>query len=145
VTADPLTAKPTCHVCGQRDSVLLRRNTTRNGTSQVFWYCFRCQRYATLPVRWLPHMVAEQIAAQIGKTFNDIPVLVDWRDESQPCVICGSFDTEYHHWMPQVLASKPAVATEWSTWSTQGAPLCRRHHLLWHDQVTPWMAGHDKK
>jgi hypothetical protein len=135
-------AVPECNKCSKKNNVKLRRNVISNGDNQVFWYCTGCKCYAEKPARWLHHALVNELIAKHGATIANIPILSDYRDPQQPCAICGEYGTEYNHWMPQMLAEREDVAPEWPRWADMGAYLCRKHHILWHDLVTPWMPGH---
>jgi hypothetical protein len=129
-----------CKRCSKSDKVLLRRQIAANGSTQWFYYCAACEQYAE-PGHWLPAAMVIDALTQRGHVVDDVPILHNYTTGSQPCAVCGNQDTEYNHWLPQMLADKPDVRDEWAAWSQQGAYLCRRHHNLWHNLVTPWMPG----
>jgi hypothetical protein len=136
-----LAKRPLCHKCEQEKTVKLCRLKAANGTIMVNWYCTACNAYAEQPVKWISHPLVALILQPYGKTIDDLHMIQDYTGQAEPCVICGSPNTEYNHWMPQTLAEREPVKPEWSQWSRQGAYLCRLHHQLWHKLVTPWMPG----
>jgi len=96
-----------------------------------------CERWAEKPVHWLKHdSLREKLEAQ-GNTLEEIPTVGDYSG-LQPCVICGE-PGEIHHWAPQAL--QEAFGEEWIKWPT--APLCLKHHRLWHRVVTPALVYHN--
>jgi hypothetical protein len=133
--------KPVCQHCQSEQHVKLRRRINANGATAVFWYCLTCQRSAELNGRALKHERAAALLAPHGKTIDDLPIVDDYRTNGEPCIICGERETEFNHWLPQTYATLPEIASEWSTWANVGAPLCHRHHLLWHRIVTPQLPG----
>ena len=129
-----MTARPPCPACAA--PMLLRKQIASNGAVQIGWYCMTCETWG-MPGQWVPH---KEIAGQLafgGWTIENIPIVNDYRDV--PCAICGKIGTEVHHWMPQKFKDHPDVEAEWQAWQAQTAPLCKYHHDLWHDLVTPWM------
>ena len=131
--------KPACRQCGKTQRVRVRRIINAGGGAMFAWRCLECNTWAENPLRYLSHTAMTEIAAAIGKTLDDIPIQDDYR---QSCVICGGRDgAENHHWMPQALNDHPEVAPQWAAWEQFGALLCKYHHDLWHDLVTPWMPG----
>jgi hypothetical protein len=55
-----------------------------------------------------------------------LAVVQDLRRVNPPCVVCGQWGTEFHHWAPKELFGR----TEAEHWPT--AWLCREHHVYWH-------------
>ena len=126
--------RPTCTSCNV--PMLLRKQIASNGTKQIGWYCVQCERWEQ-PTRWLAHKDVTDCLRAYQATIDNIPTVNDYRDV--PCVVCGQIGTETHHWMPQKFNSHPDVEAEWPAWQSLQAPLCKYHHDLWHDLVTPWM------
>ena len=130
-----LSVDKTCDVCeifGHNEHH--SRKMTRNGQSQIYASCTRCEYVSLI----LPHSLftSEQI--------ETMPIFRDNRCSacggngcelcvSTPCVRCRSYTAiEYHHWAPRHLFGD---ADEWP-----GSLLCRDCHRLWHATVTPNMA-----
>lgn len=133
--------RPTCFRCQAADKrIVLRRNVTANGVSQIYWWCLECEQPAENASGWLPHVAVRAYLAQWGKSIDDIPIIADYR-AGYPCVICGNTATEYHHYLPRMIAEHPEIKPQWPAWDAQGAYLCKYHHDLWHDLVTPDMPG----
>jgi len=86
----------------------------------------------------LAHDTVTSILAQYRASIDALPIVADYRER---CTVCGQPGAEYNHWMPQMLATLPEVRKEWKAWNGLGANLCKYHHDLWHDLVTPWMPG----
>lgn len=133
--------KPNCYRCQRSQDIVLRRNIAANGTSQVFWYCKKCKDQAAWGGAWIAHPIVMQYLSHWSKTIDDIPVAKDYRQQTPTCIICGSSDTEYHHWFPQKFYDDEEVKPQAALWSEVGAYLCRYHHRLWHRIVTPYMPG----
>lgn len=73
--------------------------------------------------------------AQVGKVIahdkadapvSDLEVGIDERAANPPCVRCGAFGTQLHHWMPRDLVP-PGEADRWPT-----DYLCPECHDWWH-------------
>jgi len=104
-------AQPTCP--HRRDDVDLVR-IFANGSQHVYRGCADCGR----PLeggQWLRHQSAE-----------DIPIGLDDRTSRPPCVRCGTFGTELHHFAPRAVFG----AEEAEMWPT--AWLCPDCHDYWH-------------
>jgi hypothetical protein len=43
--------------------------------------------------------------------------------------------------MPQMFAERPGIAEDWPRWYNVSAYLCKHHHRIWHQTVTPYMPG----
>ncbi len=125
--------RPACVHCGHNNTKL-RRQIIANGANQIAWWCINCQRWAVTPVRWISYYEAERLLKPYGANIGQIPVVEDYSNRL-PCIICGA-PGELHHWAPQSL--KSCFGEEWSKWPL--APLCVKHHLLWHQLVTPTLA-----
>ena len=128
-----LIAIPTCGHCGG-DNVKMRRQIIANGGSQFAWRCLDCDRWAEKPPKWIKHEEVEVLLKRYHKTLDDILTVEDYSN-LQPCVVCGE-PGEVHHWAPQALESE--FGADWYKWPT--APLCLRHHLLWHKVITPTLS-----
>lgn len=122
--------RPTCAHCGSTN-IKLRRQIIANGTSQVAWRCLECNRWAESPARWLKHVEVEALLDPYNVTLGELAIVADYRD-AQACVVCGE-PGELHHWAPQAYADQ--FGDEWYLYPM--APLCPRHHRLWHEIVTP--------
>jgi hypothetical protein len=133
--------KPNCRYCQSDKHVKLRRRVNGNGSIAVYWYCLDCEKGAELGERSISHSRANEYLAPYGKTIDDLPIVADYTHESEPCLICGARDTEFNHWLPQMFAERSDVQPDWQVWQNVGAPLCHKHHLLWHRVVTPYMPG----
>jgi hypothetical protein len=128
---------PPCERCGSTN-VKLRRQIIGSGAVQIAWWCTVCKRWAQRVPRWLPHayVTLALSALKPARTIEDIPVVSDY-SETSPCIICGG-PSESHHWAPRALSD--AFGDDWDKWPQ--APLCVRHHRMWHDIVTPNLGKH---
>lgn len=118
--------RPACYRCNGQ--AVLRRNTTSNGYPQVGWFCIPCNRWAVKGQPFIARTEAEAIAGRWKKTLNDIPQIGS--NSEDVCIICGSPQTEIHHFAPQEFAGQ---FDEWAKWPT--AALCPFHHTQWHEIV----------
>lgn len=119
-----------CDHCNGKE-LKLRRQVTGSGVAQVAWRCIECDRWAQKPPVWIGHLSLSDYLKQFGSVIDDIPLVADYSDQ-QACIICGE-PGEWHHFAPQALSL--AFGDDWLKWPC--APLCVRHHRLWHDTVTP--------
>jgi len=122
-----------CPQCNTQVRAQLVRNITRNGASQVYWFCLLHQG-ATHPASYIKH----ELITNFGVNIDDLPVKENYSG-MELCAVCGSPTTENHHWAPSYL-----FADDSNRWPQ--SPLCPRHHRLWHQMVTPNMtegAGDD--
>lgn len=122
--------KPRCAHC-QGESVKLRANVTSSGVRQVAWRCLSCERWAEKPVHWIGYAALTVYLRQFKASLDDIPIVHDY-SSATPCVICGE-PGEMHHWAPRAYQAR--FGDDWVLWPM--APLCQRHHHLWHTIVTP--------
>lgn len=129
---------PKCVLCGPQSEVKLRRIVNAASVSMFAWYCLHCKSWVETPVRYFKHDVILPALAKQGAQADDIPIVADYRLQ---CQICGHVGAEYHHWLPQMFKEHPDITQQWPTWEQQGINLCKYHHDLWHDLVTPWMPG----
>lgn len=91
-----------------------------------------CNRSAQENGPALPYEEVKKVLAPFGQSIDDLPIVKDNTNSQEVCVVCGS-PAEWHHWAPTAYAEK--FGEDWSLYPT--APLCRYHHFLWHDIVTP--------
>ena len=78
----------------------LARQVAANGSSQVGWRCYGCERWAE--TRWYGHDEVKNHIAKWGYEFDQIPVVADYRSNAK-CAVCGTFGGEIHHFAPQSL------------------------------------------
>jgi hypothetical protein len=126
---------PKCERCGG-EHVKLRRLVIGNGDCLVAWRCLDCNRWASNPVQWLAHEAANAMLAKWGKKVQSLDKVDDYSAKGTPCLVCGDHDTEWHHVAPEALAEQ--FGGEWICWPV--IPLCRKHHILWHQIVTPGLS-----
>jgi len=88
---------------------------TASGARYVFEGCQTC-RASLSPGQWIN---------QVGIDVASLPVAVDRRTQNPPCVVCGRFGTERHHWAP-----REVFGDEADHWPV--AWLCRECHAEWH-------------
>jgi hypothetical protein len=91
------------------------RQVAANGAVYLYLGCADCQA-PTSPGEWL---------RQDGVDLSQIPVAVDRRTQNPPCVVCGRWGTELHHWAPRHIFGDQA--DHWPT-----AWLCKECHAYWH-------------
>jgi len=116
-----------CLKCEQDRTVVLVRNITSSGTSQVFWMCETCEKRAEK--KFIKHEIIEGS----GYVIDEIRIKEDYSNQT-PCIICGE-PGEFHHWMPQAFIKEYSLN---SKWYRIGDFLCHHHHVdIWHDIVTP--------
>lgn len=118
-----------CIHCKAKRQARLVRTISSSGVSMVFWECETCQKNAIAPGYFIPH---EKITS-CGILIETIPVTRDYRTQVDKCAVCGELGTEYHHWAPRYVFGEDA-----DLWP--GAYLCRRHHMEWHNRITPEMS-----
>lgn len=129
-----------CDYCGD-DRVSLRRTIAGNGSIMYFWYCAECRWHARKTDQWVGHaVIAEMVGVGLYDSPEDIPIHVDYKSEFR-CEICGRHGAEYHHWAPRSMAR--FFGDDWVRWP--GAYLCKAHHDLWHEVVTPYLHGRRSK
>lgn len=99
---------------------ILFRQINSNGAHVAVERCRLCGRN---PNKGKPFLSKKDIP-----NFDELPLLVDYSKQSEPCVVCGSKDgSEYHHFAPRHLFDN---ADEWPTgW------LCMKHHNEWHKKT----------
>lgn len=118
-----------CQTCGGTRYVKLVRNIAANGTSQVYWLCETHNGAAG-------QFIAHDMVKSAGINIDDLPVVENYSGR-EPCAVCGSMETELHHWLPRHLS--PDKADEYPK-----SYLCHYHHMLWHELVTPDMNRREK-
>jgi len=131
--------KPYCRWCGKQPPVRLRLRINSNGSVSVFWFCIECRKGAQKGEPAISHEEAQHILDPHGVYVDNLEVVVDYRTDKHPCLICGDTDTEYNHWMPQMFRKREDVWPDWGEWNSTGSFLCRKHHTIWHTHVTPYM------
>lgn len=121
-----------CMRCEADNPVILVRNITTSGVSQVYWQCQVCKKSTTKPMQYIHHKRVEMY----GLDVNQIPVIEDYSKDGPPCDVrgCENRGTEVHHVAPRHLFGDNA-----DSWPTIN--LCKLHHDEWHKKVTPNMAG----
>lgn len=87
-----------------------------NGSEQIRLQCDYCDRVLG-PIFSRSRFTAPQLAA--------MPLAEDWTSSRPPCVRCGAWGTEEHHWAPRSLFGDEA-----DLWPT--AWLCPNCHQRWH-------------
>jgi hypothetical protein len=90
-----------------------------NGARHVYEGCAVCGA-PTAPGQWLS---CDEVDA------GTLPVAVDRRYQNPPCVVCGTWGTELHHWAPRAV-----FGDESHHWPT--AWLCPGCHADWHRRIT---------
>lgn len=134
------TTRPVCRKCNQTEFIRLRYDIKRNGDNQFYWWCTRCECSAVWGKAFIPHRTIKHWL-ETGRLKPDFWVQGlnnDYTKEGEPCTVCGKLGTEWHHWAPQSL--KDRFGKEWEKWPT--AFLCKEHHRLWHNIVTPYLPGY---
>lgn len=114
--------------CAHEKTRIVKQIAT-NGAEQVFIQCLECGENVTsekIGKSNHPFLIKPSNAA-------DLPIVADFREQSQPCAVCGAMGTEVHHWAPRYIFNDDA--DKWPT-----AQLCPRCHALWHNRVTPTMS-----
>lgn len=126
--------KPKCEHCDSDAHVEPGQLIINSGAIQVRWWCFDHWGPPTRAAGSynLPHSA---LAGLGYVSVGDLQVIDDRREN--PCEVCGELGTEWHHWAPGSLAY--LFGDNWAQWP--GAYLCRKHHAMWHDIVTPTMPG----
>jgi hypothetical protein len=113
-----------------------------------------CEDYASRPADHIGGFIyvririgngSEQIRQQcqhcadvLGRSFGrdrftpeqlaNMPLVQDWSRSRPPCVRCGTFGTEEHHWAPRALFGE-----ESDLWPTSW--LCPGCHQRWHQTL----------
>ena len=129
-----------CRNCGSNDGWLAAALRTRNGNLNTHLNCATCGENGEAANRSaIPHRLFPP---------DRLPV---YRDNSctrcrgagcsecaDLCTVrgCKTFGVEFHHWLPRHIAKRHGLdAGDWPV-----GTLCREHHMLWHNLVTPNMA-----
>lgn len=124
---DRITSRRDCSVCGRLTPVVLVRNITGNGASQIFWQCVEHAGAVDSPIKYIAH---SKINAQ-GIEINKIPILNNYSLD-HICSVCGTVGAALHHFAPRYIFKDEA--DKWAT-----GYLCETCHKKWHDLVTPRM------
>lgn len=134
--------RPDCRKCNQNESVRLRYDIKRNGDKQFYWWCTRCKCSAIMGKSFIPHRVIRQWleSGRLNPDFWIQGLRKDYAKAGEPCAVCGKLGTEWHHWAPRALKDHFGDNKEWEKWPT--AFLCKEHHRMWHDIVTPYINGY---
>lgn len=119
--------KKTCERCGKEVMARLVRTVAQNGANQVYWWCIAGEHRIVRASHLIPH----DKLREFGIDPDTLPIQENYSGAS-PCVVCGSVNTEYHHFAPRHLFED---ADNWP-----GAYLCKPHHTHWHNTVTPNMS-----
>ncbi len=138
VTAEQLqNAEPRpCDYCGD-ERVLLRRTISGSGIAMYFWLCAECQGHARRQNQWISHeVIGEWVRRGRLESPEAVPIFTDYAS-TRTCTVCGRTGAEYHHWAPRSMAAE--FGDDWALWP--GDYLCKAHHDLWHEVVTPDMPG----
>lgn len=138
-SSSPIVVK--CPEC-EEETLELSRQIASNGSYQIGWFCQQCDRWMhrdPSPGLWLPRRKVEEFLAGRGLTVADLPVPRDLSADAPRCDVRGCEDPgEYHHWAPQAWMDR--FGPDWPAYP--GGYLCRKHHTLWHEIVTPSLRGH---
>lgn len=106
-----------------------------DGSRAVIRYCASCGG------RVSAQAVAEWRVEEEGHEIDELPLLVDYRDEGPECEVdgCTSTNTQLHHWAPRHIFGDDA-------WLWPTSHLCReKHHPEWHIMMTPEMSENGKR
>jgi hypothetical protein len=57
--------------------------------------------------------------------WQELPVVRDYRGQTEPCAVCGGPNSEYHHWAPRSLFD------DYEKWPCDW--LCPSCHRRWHE------------
>lgn len=125
-----VTKSKRCERCNLDIQARLVRKIATNGVTFIYWECPSGHAITKTP-KWLPH---SEVTKYVD--ISTLPVVEDYSD-LEKCVVCGDRSTEWHHFAPRYLFGD--AADNWP-----GAHLCRYHHMLWHQLVTPEMCNKDK-
>lgn len=127
---------PECKRCKKNDAIKLRRQFAANGMMQFMWYCTRCNHVADNQKPFVKKSLV-QSWLDTGKipSLDSIQIVNDYRINAV-CCVCGDFGAEYHHWLPQCFGSLVDDHSQWP-----GGYLCKKHHDIWHEIVTPYLPG----
>ena len=119
-----------------RCSDVVRKQIASNGANKVGWYLSSAND-GNHPVHWLAHTGRDRLPENAHQaTIDDIPTVNDYRDV--PCRHCGKIGSGCITGCRRS-STHEDVEDEWQAWQSLQAPLCKYHHDLWHDLVTPWM------
>lgn len=115
---DRLFDAPHCQHSQSTIGVTVNQDSTR----RVWRRCDECGENTGGHGKWIPH-------SEIGNTLDSLPIFDSYRAERPPCVRCGTFGTQLHHFMPRHVLG-PVEADLWPT-----AWLCPSCHERWHQLV----------
>lgn len=123
----PIERKGICKHCGELVSASMWRKLNRNGSETFCRICPVCHRYAPFGGSvWISK--AEVYSRFDHQQRESFPVILS--GSITPCVVCGSFDVELHHWAPKFKFKEEA-----DNWPTDY--LCTNCHTRWHKEITP--------
>lgn len=100
----------------------LGRSLNADGTERVWNRCDECGENTGGAGVWIAHQ-------DVGSALEALPVFDSYKPERPPCVRCGRFGTQLHHFMP-VRCFGRVEADLWPT-----AWLCPDCHGRWHQTV----------
>ena len=121
---DVFTAERDCDKCGKPRPVRLVRNITANGISQVYWLC---KFHNGAAGNYIQHDKLKMFGVNVDR----LPVIENYSSLFQ-CAVCGELGAELHHWAPRYIFDDLAEKYPQSY-------LCHKHHMIWHELMTPEM------
>lgn len=116
-----------CRVCKTQTVAVLHQLVQHNGAQTFVWCCSQCQQ--NNPFGGEYYIAKEKVQSYLTlEQIEKLPVQMFVAEHR--CVVCGERTCELHHWAPKGIFGKDA-----SLWPTDY--LCKIHHDLWHQTVTP--------
>ncbi len=124
--------KETCCNCKIGRKARLVRDIATNGAINIYWLCTNCLKPFYPGKQFIKH----EKVIDFGIDIDELLVIEDYSANGEPCAVCGKRQTEIHHFAPKHLFGDDA--DKWPV-----APLCKYHHTMWHEILTPRMCEHD--
>lgn len=113
----------------EHENTTLGRNVLVSGASAVWERCDDCGANVSGPGMWRSY----------SGDVEALPVFDDRRRSRPPCVRCGAWGTELHHWAPRAVFGE----LEAELWPT--AYLCRDCHASWHSAMERSARGEQRR
>ena len=114
--------------CNAGTTAHLHRRIMENGSEHFCWVCAACGGYDPFRDSGVFIPKAKVIAFLSEAQIESLPIIMP--NSSTRCVVCGSRQTELHHWSPRGISGD-----ECERWPKDY--LCVPCHQLWHRKVTP--------
>lgn len=129
---------PRCEKCNASAFVKIAYDLDSAARYLFYWRCFGCKKDVH-PKSFLPHTTVREWlkGGSLGKKSHFLANhLINNNSGDYTCDVCGTVGAERHHWVPQCLKE---FFDDYERWPQ--SYLCKKHHDLWHEVVTPYIPG----